>query len=522
MQIDTIRPDSLESASGWTATPSGTLYGVTSDNSDSTYALWSGTGSAMLLGLADHALPTDHQRHLVRARVRGQSADVGWSIRLPSGTLIAPGTATFTSADTVAGSWGTGIEPLGAADIAIQVQGQLTNSRVLELYVDIDSRLAPTFTPQVLDNGTPTTTVVGTNAPDVRASSVDLDGLPPRQYRYWVTSGLTVVWDTGIVSGPAVSRTVDALENGSYTVHMEVWSTLGASTEYASDIEELAFTISTTSTLPPVSADVEVVTEPFYDISVCAPTGMAVWDGDEAYVEIQRTDCDGTQTRVALAGPIGASECVTYREWTAPRSLPANCFDGADTCEFSWRVRFLGRINDLINASSWVDVTGDPPPPAECLYPGEEIFPSVTLFPGCGVTVTGSAGEFTLEWEDGEHLVRAITPDGAVYVSACGELRWDVDKPFTVNQGVEGGRQVYLGAPGGHNISLTLTVRTEQALQDALQVFDGPLVLISPADSVETWASPVGTSINVIKIGRLRQLVVPMIATGPEPQPEVD
>jgi hypothetical protein len=912
VQIDTVRPDSTQASSGWTAMPSGTLHGVTSDDMDNTYALWSGTGSAMLLGLADHALPTDHQRHLARVRVRGQSADVNWGIRLTNGTLIAPGTGTFGGSDsTIVGSWGTGIAPAGAANIAVQVQGQATNSQVTELYVDIDSRLAPVFTPQVLDDGTPTTTVVDTNAPQVRASSVDLDGLPPRQYRYWVTQGVTIVWDTGVVSGPAPTRTVDPLENGSYEVHMQVWSTLGADTAYASVVEDLAFTVSTTVTQPPESVEIEDVSgEPYFDIITCAPASMNTWDGDEAYVEIQRMDCDGNTTRIALVGPISADECVTYRDWTAPRSLPAGCTETLDECPVTWRVRFLGLVNGLITASDWF---GEPQPPVPegliVAWPGANAaipdnwtretslderyvkggnFPSsgggsathehtlsshthslthshggggdtgaatgsylaytapssnfwnatshthtrpstdsaspssgsttptsasnnndpdhleviwirsngnpqglpddsLTFMPGSApsgwgtytdatsrflkgasagadggaqvagslanhthavgahthtgtshthtssntgstsatipgwggidvgyavafhshpitiesastgstgamttssssgstspslppyrnlravqntsggeslplgimaawfesdapvgwtkcdgtsgtpdmngfyplcatsnILVTGGSGaththtgashthsisghthpvtipthgltnsvnrdpgasplstvashththsagstasatptvgststgtfqatgteplyrqvtfiqftgmppvtgsepvERTLYWTEGEHLVRANTPDGPVYVSACGELSWTVDRPFTVNQGVVGGRQVYSGAPGGHDARITLTVTTEAALQDALRVFDSALVLVSPADSSPMWASPVGTSIRVIKIGRLRQLVVPLVATGPEPQPEV-
>lgn len=370
MQIDTLRPDALVSQSGWSASPSGTLFGVTSDNSDSTFALCAvtGVGSPMVLGLAEHALPSGHQRHLVRARVRLQNANVQWSVGVPQGGQIAGGTGSAGSAATLTGSWGTGVPPTGASQLTIRTVAQLGASRVLELYVDVDSRLAPTFTLQVLDDGTPTTTVTTTNAPQARANAVSLDGLPSRQYRYWVTDAAdAIVWDTGIVSGPAATRSIDPLENGSYRLHAIVWSTLGADTAYASDEELVDFTVSTTVAQQPESVEiVDVQATPYFDITTCAPDDMSEWDGDEAFVEIQRIDCNGTQ-RIALAGPVSADECVTYRDWSAHRSRPGDpCVVDDTECVvdlYSWGGTVLdipavtGSYAMTLDTSS-IDVTG--------------------------------------------------------------------------------------------------------------------------------------------------------------------
>lgn len=912
--VDTIRPNGVISQIGWTPS-AGSLNSATADDNDATYAEWSGSGSAMVLALQDHALPANHRRHLVRVRVRGQSGFVQTAVRLTTGQLLAPSSANFTgSVSTAIGSWGTGVPAVGDAGLSVYVAGQTAALRIMELYVDVDSREAPDFTPQVLDGGTPTTTVTGTNSPEVRADDISLDDLPPRQYRYWIEdAGGAVVWDTGVVSGTAVTRTVAPLENGSYTLYMQLWSTLGADTPYPSVVESLAFTISTTVTQPPDSFDVaEVPGTPYFDLTVCAPSSMSAWDGNEAYVELQRIDCNGT-TRVALAGPIGANECTTYTDWTVHRSLPGTCHENPQDCLTTWRARFVGLISGNITSSDWFGTpntaivpgiivgwagsaasipngwtratsldgrypkgiatnstepgsfggaashshttpghvhsvthshsgtgtsgtpssttsmrdnapdavgttaththslpgTGSTTVSSQSAAPGTtsvaneldrallvwirattaadglpsgavalmpDISPSgwstyddatgrflrgsapaadgggtgsstlgnhshdvnghthagtshthtssatgtasatvrsnfsgstslafthshsitigsattATLASASGGTsgtqtpalppwinlrvrrndtggadipkgtialwlgaladipvgwllcdgtngtpnmidryprgattdieddggsiaththtspsshthtqsghshtrtlggpssvltgrlasggfepvsvgsathihsaastssaaATGSAAAGTLEargseplhqrvafiqfdelpptppepvqrtmrWPDGEHLIRALTPDGPLFVSVCGRIEWRVERPFTVNQGVMGSRQVYSSPPSGHDFTLTVAVRSEAELLAVQRILDAALVLVSPADSVETWAAPVGAQTTVVKAGRIRQVTVPMVATGPEPQPEV-
>jgi hypothetical protein len=278
--ITTLRPSATSSGVGWTPS-TGTLHGVTSDDSDATYATWSGDGSALILATPVDSPPAGERRHQVRLRARGEDGDAWWAVRLSFG---AP-------AD-------------GSTVLYAYVTGQSTGVRITELYLDVDSREAPTFTPQVLDgSSSSTTTVSDTAQPTIRASAVALDGLQARQYRYWVTLNGATVWDTGVVSGAPVNRQTTALDNGTYVAHLQVWSTLGQNTAYASAEETLEFTVSVGSVPVP---DPPTVTEgaPFYAVQVCAPD-VTGFDNELGYVEIQRLDCP-TGGYLLLPGTPGA------------------------------------------------------------------------------------------------------------------------------------------------------------------------------------------------------------------------
>lgn len=291
--VTTLRPSAVSSAAGWSAVPSGTLDDVTSDDSDLTYALWSGSGSALVLATPLDSPPVGEQRHLARIRARGEDGNAWWAVRLASGGLVAGASAEFPSSpSTISGSWGAGVPATGPTILSCYVAGQTTGVKIVELYLDVDSREAPTFTPQVLDgSGASTTTVSDTATPTIQAASIDLDGLASRQYRYWVTLSGAIVWDTGIVSGAAVGRVTAALDNGAYVAHLMVWSTLGSNTAYASDEETVSFTVSVGTIPAPGTPSVDPVTDtPFYEVEVCAPD-VSELDGEEGYLEIQRIDC---------------------------------------------------------------------------------------------------------------------------------------------------------------------------------------------------------------------------------------
>jgi hypothetical protein len=288
----TLRPSGTSSGSGWTPS-AGTLHGVTSDNSDATYATWGGSGPAMVLSTPADAPPAGERRHAVRLRVRGEDGDARWAVRLNSGVLTANAAASFdTSLSTVSGSWGFGAPATGSTVLYAYVTGQSSGVKINELYLDVDSRDAPTMTPQVLDgSGASTVLVADTAQPIIRAASIDLDDLNARQYRYWVTLNGATVWDTGITSGPAVNRQTTALDNGSYIANMIVWSTLGANTEYPSDQESLAFTVAVGTVDRPANPTVTPEADsPFYVVEACAPD-VADLDDSVGYIEVQRVDC---------------------------------------------------------------------------------------------------------------------------------------------------------------------------------------------------------------------------------------
>jgi hypothetical protein len=290
--ITTLRPSSTSSGVGWTPS-TGTLHGVTSDNSDATYATWGGSGSALILGTPVDSPPVGERRHQVRLRMRGEDGDSWGAVRLSSGALAAGVAAQFpASPATVTGSWGFGAPADGSTILYTYVTGQTAGVRIEELYIEVDSREAPTFTPQIQDgSGAITTTISDTAQPTIRASAVDLDDLGARQYRYWVTLNGATVWDTGIVSGTATARQTAALDNGSYVAHLQVWSTLGQNTAYPSDEETLAFTVQVGQVAKPENPTVVPVEgSPFYDIQACAPF-VEDLDGGVGFVEVQRVDC---------------------------------------------------------------------------------------------------------------------------------------------------------------------------------------------------------------------------------------
>lgn len=303
--ITTLRPSSVTSGVGWSAEPSGSLDDVTSDDSDLTWAEWSGDGSALILPTPLDSPPAGERRHLVRLRARGEDGDAWWAVRLATGGLVAGAAASFASSpETISGSWGSGVPADIGTILSCYVTGQTAGVKITELYLDVDTRLAPTFTPEILDGtGTPNTSIADTNTPVVRADSLDLDGLTARQYRFWVTLSGAIVWDTGIVSGTPVDRTTTPLVNGSYVAHLQVWTTLGANTAYSSEEETLAFTIAV-GTVPTPDPPTVTPAAPFYEVEVCAPD-MSDFDGGEGHLEIQRIDCP-TGGYLSLPGTAGA------------------------------------------------------------------------------------------------------------------------------------------------------------------------------------------------------------------------
>jgi len=353
-----LRPSSTVSGVDWLAQPAGTLHGVTSDDDDATYALWQGNGSPMILATPADAPPAGERRHQVRLRARGEDGDAWWSVRLSSGVLVAGAAAQFSSSpSTVTGSWGTGAPADGSTVLYAYVTGQSAGLRINELYLDVDTRLAPTFDPEILDgSGTPSVVISDTSQPVVRADAIDLDGLAPRQYRYWVTQGATIVWDTGIVSGAAVNRQTDPLDNGAYTAHLLIWSTLGANTEYSSAEETIDFTVSVGLVPQPDNPVVTPETDsPFFEIEVCAPF-VGDFDDEQGWIEIQRVDCDSNLTTIAMVGPLETGECDTWIDYSMPRvGMGASCDHVPEECCSYYRARTVGRIDGQLQISNWSD-----------------------------------------------------------------------------------------------------------------------------------------------------------------------
>jgi hypothetical protein len=337
--VTVLRPSATSSGVGWTPNVIGTLHGVTSDDSDGTYAAWNNDGSPLILATPADAPPTGERRHQVRLRARGEDGDAWWAVRLSSGALAAGAAAQFpASPETVVGSWGFGAPADGSTVLYTYVTAQSSNLRIVELYLDVDSREAPTFTPQILDgSGAVTTTIGDTAQPVIRANAIDLDGLNARQYRYWVTLNGAVVWDTGVISGTAVNQQTAALDNGSYVAHLQIWSTLGQNTAYESEEQTLAFTVTVGQVAQPENPTVEPVENtPFYEIEACAPN-VSDMDGAVGYVEVQRVDC-----------PVGGYLLLPGSEG-AYASTPTEFEPGGETVLYDFEV----------DAEGWTDEGGE-------------------------------------------------------------------------------------------------------------------------------------------------------------------
>lgn len=351
--ITVLRPEGNASGTGWTPT-GGTLAQVTSDDSDATYATWGGTGSALLLATAVDTPPAGERRHQVRVRARGEDGDAWWAVRISNGSLIAGASAQFPSSPaTVAGSWGLGAAPDGPAQLFAYVTGQSTGVRITEIYLDVDSREAPTFTPQILDAaGLVTTLVTDTTQPVVHANAVDLDDLNARSFRYWITLGGAIVWDTGVVSGPAANRQTTALDNGSYVLHAQIWSTLGRNTAYASAEQTLSFSVQVGQIGQPGNPTVDPVDgTPFYEIEACAPD-VSTLDGAVGYIEIQRVDCP-VGGYLTLTGS-GNSYAETPDPGGAPVDLEAVVHAGRDDDWFpSYEQTLVAHYNTAGDNRTW-------------------------------------------------------------------------------------------------------------------------------------------------------------------------
>jgi hypothetical protein len=327
--ITVLRPSGTASGTGWTPT-GGTLASVTSDDNDATYATWGGSGSALLLATPVDSPPAGERRHQVRVRARGEDGDAWWAVRVTSGALIAGASAQFPSSPTtVAGSWGFGAAADGPAVLFAYVTGQSTGVKINEIYLDVDSREAPTLTPQVINGaGVVTTTISDTTQPVIHADDIDLDDLNARQYRYWVTLNGAIVWDTGIVSGAAADRQTAVLDNGSYVAHLQIWTTLGQNLAYPSAEETIAFSVQVGQIDPPENPTVDPVDgTPFYEIEACAPDVSGLDDG-VGYIEIQRVDCP-VGGYLALTGS-GNSYAATPDPGGAPVDLDAVVHAGRD------------------------------------------------------------------------------------------------------------------------------------------------------------------------------------------------
>ncbi len=363
-QIDTVRPTSTNDAGSGVATPSGTLHGVTSDNSDSTYIAFdivNHNGDNWSLRLASHTPSTNYQRHRIRGRVkiRCDAGDTTEDIDLGRGTseyieyATVPVTTTLTEQST---PWfqdtDYGLATAGAlADINLgggyaNYSNGASQLRTAEVYVDFDCRHRPDFTPGVLDSaGTNQAggTVTDTSQPTLSFSGVDYDGLPALDWSVALTGGFSA---SGMGSAPSTVPLTTNLANGSYTATFTVRSTIRGSDPFE-HVSAISFNIA--NTVPPPSPPLVTITSEFggYRVNWVNPGGQ-MWDNDYVVAEVWRDDCINSRRIAVVPNALNGS----YLDLAIPQldPLPSgpDCEVSIEPCDLTYRVRYWGYVSTSV------------------------------------------------------------------------------------------------------------------------------------------------------------------------------
>lgn len=360
---DTVRPASVNSAGigSWTVVPSGTLFAVTSDDSDVTYGTHTTVGSldnrTFWLNTTTHTVPANHQRHQVRMRVRGSASGAStvlgsgvYAQRIGTGgfpTLTESFSASLTSTiTTYTSSWVSAnslIASVGNAFVVgyqVNPEGQTDDPRVMELYVDIDSRQEPTYTVDVLDaagNSQVGGTVTDTSQPTLIFGAVDYDGLPALDW------SVTVGGQSFAGSGtPPTSVLTATLANGTYEVEFTVRSTIRG-TDAFTNVQVITFEVD--NDVPPPSPPANLTaTEVDGAIELCwEDPGGQPWDDDfPVYAEVRRSDCvDPTNLGLTLPGETGAYA------WTADKTqldITGDIDISVELTHRTWRPAFISTL----------------------------------------------------------------------------------------------------------------------------------------------------------------------------------
>lgn len=326
--IDTVRPIS-SFGDGTTAVPSGTIHGVTSDDNDATWASFSGDpddGAGFSVIFGSHTPPANHERHQlrVRARVKSNAGVLEYNagfLRISTfefdfwSSPVTTTLTTFTYPWLQNPGWGlasaSALNDLRLTSISnVGAPGSLM--QVVALYVDIDCRTAPVFTPDVLDAAGVSQsggTVTDTNRPTLVFGGVSYDGLPDLDWS--VTVGSQTFSGSGT---PPTSLQTNALVSGVYEAEFTVRSTIRGVDPF-SNTETVTFTVDYDIPTPPPPANL-TATEVDGGVQLCwEDPGGQPWDDDFVYAEVLRTSCgDEDELGLNLPGEVGAYA------WTADKA----------------------------------------------------------------------------------------------------------------------------------------------------------------------------------------------------------
>jgi hypothetical protein len=362
--VDVLRPVSTRFAGGGNAVPSGTLHGVTSDNSDATYISLDSaeSGDNWSLRVGSHTPPAGFQRHRLRGRIRigtdagtcTEDIDVGRgeSDYIAYTTVDVPGVTVNERVSDWFQDAGFGLAVAGALSDLNIGGGWIANEigaaqiRTRECYIDIDCRERPIYSPEVRDAAGVDQaggTVTDTNQPTFVFGPVTRDGLPALD---WSLSINGTIVSSGVGEPPA-SISAGVLANGSYTALFHVRSTIRISDAIGHD-QTLTFDVA--NVIPPPSPPVVEVVEAFggYQITWSNPGGQA-WDNDYVVAEVWRDDCLGSHRIAVVPDALNGAYLDLAIPQLDPQPVPGpDCEVSSEPCDITYRVRYHGYVSTFV------------------------------------------------------------------------------------------------------------------------------------------------------------------------------
>lgn len=364
-QVDVLRPISVQLTGAAVAAPSGALYVVTSDDTDSTWLSFpvSGTGDNWSLRVGPHTLPSGYGRHRIRGRVRiacdsgtaNEDIDVGkgaisyvnYETISVTSTPTEQSTSWFTDTGFNLGYAGT-ISDYNIGGGWWENASGAYVGKTFECYIDVDCRARPDYTPDVLDGALTSKaggTITDSRRPTFSFGGVSYDGLPALEWSLscgpYSTSG----------SGTPPSSVTSGVDfpNDSYVATFVVKSTIRGADPFSST-QSISFDVDVPIPVPPPPANVTAVEQSGGILISWEDPGGQPWDDDYVVAEVLRSDCDSEEQRIAV---VENGLTASYLDLATPVTN-GNGVCGDEACQLTYRVRYWGTISSIVELPSTV------------------------------------------------------------------------------------------------------------------------------------------------------------------------
>jgi hypothetical protein len=263
-----VRPAATASSDFVTPKPSGTIHGVTSDQSDSTFAETTPRDTMVnpfynCTNTQDP--PANHERHRFRiarkakrdSSTQGKDGYWGGGIGSDNTSIYTATLGTGTTVVTTFSAW----VPFSAENAAGSKTVDLTHLvdagtdftfwRTTDHYVEIDSRAKPTFAGNVKNKAGVSQiggTITDTNKPRFTFDDIETDGLAVRSWSLVIRdSGNNIVHVATATGSPPSEIIPPALTSGDYTASFELSSAIRDNDPYAAEIDTISFSVDYSS-----------------------------------------------------------------------------------------------------------------------------------------------------------------------------------------------------------------------------------------------------------------------------------